>query len=333
MTPLVKIAVLDDWQGIARASADWRALDARATVEFFHAPFATEDEAASRLASYDILLPMRERTAFPASLIARLSRLKLIAMTGPRAGTLDLAACTKAGILVCNTGSDSSGAATAELALSLLLAAARFVPAGDASIRAGRFQEGIGLGQTLAGATLGIIGLGRIGARMAGYGRALGMRVLAWSANLTPERAAAAGADYATKEALLDAADAVSLHLVLSARSRGVLGAADLARLKPGAIVVNTARGPLIEEAALVAALREGRIRAGLDVFDTEPLPPGHPLRAAPNTVLTPHLGFGTDAIFRQFYGEAVENILAFLDGAPIRAVNPEARDGAKGQT
>ena len=325
MASLVKIAVLDDWQGIARASADWRALEARATVDFFPAAFASEDEAASRLAAYDILLPMRERTAFPASLIARLPRLKLIAMTGPRAGTLDLAACTKAGVLVCNTGSDASGAATAELALALLLAAARHVPAGDAAIRAGRFQEGVGLGQTLAGATLGVIGLGRIGARMAGYGRALGMRVLAWSANLTPERAAEAGAEYATKEALLAQSDAISLHLVLSARTRGVLGAAELARLKPGAIVVNTARGPLIEEAALVAALREGRIVAALDVFDTEPLPADHPLRTLPNTVLTPHLGFGTTPIFRQFYGEAIENIAAFLDGVPMRVVNPEA--------
>lgn len=326
MTSTVKIAVLDDWQDIARASADWRALEARATVDFFRAPFASEDEAASRLAPYDIVLPMRERTAFSGALIARLRRLKMIAMTGPRAGTLDLAACTKAGVLVCNTGSDSSGAATAELALALLLAAARHVAAGDAAIRGGRFQDGVGLGQTLAGATLGIIGLGRIGARMAGYGRALGMRVLAWSANLTPARAAEAGAEYATKAALLAESDAVSLHLVLSARTRFVLGAADLACLKPGAIVINTARGPLIEEAALIAALRAGRIRAGLDVFDTEPLPADHPLRTLPNTVLTPHLGFGTTAIFRQFYGEAIENILAFLDGAPIRMVNPEAR-------
>ena len=324
MTSLVKIAVLDDWQGVARASADWRVLDARATVDIFTTPIASEDEAASRLAPYDIVLPMRERTAFSATLLARLPRLKLIAMTGPRAGTLDLAACTKAGILVCNTGSEASGAATAELALALLLAAARHLPAGDAAIRANRFQEGIGLGQTLAGATLGIIGLGRIGARMAGYGQALGMRVRAWSANLTEARAAEAGATYATKEALLAEADAISLHLVLSARTRGVLGAADLARLKPGAIVINTARGPLIDEAALIAALREGRIRAGLDVFDAEPLPPDHPLRTLPNTVLTPHLGFATGPIFRQFYGEAVENILAFLDGAPIRMVNPE---------
>ncbi len=325
MAPMVKIAVLDDWQNVARTSADWRALEARAAVDVFTTPQASEDEAASRLAPYDILLPMRERTAFSASLIARLPRLKMIAMTGPRAGTLDLAACTRAGILVCNTGSEASGASTAELALALLLAAARQVPAGDAAIRAGRFQDGVGLGRTLAGATLGIIGLGRIGARMAGYGQALGMRVLAWSTNLTPARAAEAGAEYAAKEALLAESDAISLHLVLSARTRGMLGAAELARLKSGAIVVNTARGPLIEERALIEALREGRIIAALDVFDREPLPADHPLRTLPNTVLAPHLGFATAPIFRQFYEEAIENILAFLDGAPIRIVNPEA--------
>jgi phosphoglycerate dehydrogenase-like enzyme len=323
---MVRIAVLDDWQKVARESADWTRLLARAEVDFYDHPFADAAEAASRLAGYEILLPLRERTAFPAGLIEQLPRLRLIAMTGPRAGTLDLAACTAHGVLVCNTGSQSSGAATAELALGLLLAASRRIPAGDAAIRAGRFQEGVGLGRVLAGQTLGIIGLGRIGARMAGYGRALGMRVLAWSPNLTPERAAEAGAEYATKEALLAQSDAISLHLVLSARTRGVLGAAELARLKPGAIVVNTARGPLIEEAALVAALREGRIIAALDVFDTEPLPADHPLRILPNTVLTPHLGFATTPIFRQFYGEAIQNILAFLDGAPMRVVNPEVK-------
>ncbi len=323
---MVRIAVLDDWQKVARESADWTRLLARAEVDFYDHPFADAAEAASRLAGYEILLPLRERTAFPAGLIEQLPRLRLIAMTGPRAGTLDLAACTAHGVLVCNTGSQSSGAATAELALGLLLAASRRIPAGDAAIRAGRFQEGVGLGRVLAGQTLGIIGLGRIGARMAGYGRALGMRVLAWSPNLTPERAAEAGAEYATKEALLAQSDAISLHLVLSARTRGVLGAAELARLKPGAIVVNTARGPLIEEAALVAALREGRIIAALDVFDIEPLPADHPLRILPNTVLTPHLGFATTPIFRQFYGEAIQNILAFLDGAPMRVVNPEVK-------
>lgn len=327
---MVRIAVLDDWQDVARESADWTRLLARAEVDFYDHPFADAAEAASRLAGYEILLPLRERTAFPAGLIEQLPRLRLIAMTGPRAGTLDLAACTAHGVLVCNTGSQSSGAATAELALGLLLAASRRIPGGDAAIRAGRFQEGVGLGRVLAGQTLGIIGLGRIGARMAGYGRALGMRVLAWSPNLTPERAAAAGAEFAGKEKLLAAADAVSLHLVLSPRTDRIIAAADLARLKPGAIVVNTARGGLIEEAALIAAVTTGKIIAALDVFNSEPLPAGHPLRRAANAVLTPHLGFATREIFAQFYTEAIENILAFLDGAPIRMLNPEAlRPGA----
>ena len=327
---MVRIAVLDDWQNVARESADWTRLLARAEVDLYDHAFADAAEAASRLAGYEIILPLRERTAFPAGLIERLPRLRLIAMTGPRAGTLDLAACTAHGVLVCNTGSESSGAATAELALGLLLAASRRILAGDAAIRAGRFQEGVGLGRVLAGQTLGIIGLGRIGARMAGYGRALGMRVLAWSPNLTPERAAAAGAEFAEKEKLLAAADAISLHLVLSPRTNRIIAAADLACLKPGAIVVNTARGGLIEEAALIAAVTTGKIIAALDVFDIEPLPAGHPLRRAANAVLTPHLGFATREIFAQFYTEAIENILAFLDGAPIRVVNPEAlRPGA----
>jgi phosphoglycerate dehydrogenase-like enzyme len=322
---MVRIAVLDDWQNVARESADWTRLLARAEVDFYDHPFADVAEAASRLAGYEILLPLRERTAFPAELIEQLPRLRLVAMTGPRAGTLDLAACTAHGVLVCNTGSQSSGAATAELALGLLLAASRRIPAGDAAIRAGRFHEGVGLGRVLAGQTLGIIGLGRIGTRMAGYGRALGMRVLAWSPNLTPERAAAAGAEFAEKDKLLAAADAISLHLVLSPRTERIIAAADLACLKPGAIVVNTARGGLIEEAALIAAVTTGKIIAALDVFNSEPLPAGHPLRRAANAVLTPHLGFATREIFVQFYTEAIENILAFLDGAPIRMLNPEA--------
>lgn len=328
---MVKIAVLDDWQKVARESADWAALSARAEIDFFSHAFTDPVEAAATLARYEIILPMRERTAFPASLVEKLSRLRMIAMTGPRAGTLDLAACTARGVLVCNTGSEQSGASTAELALGLLLAAARRIPTGDAEIRAGRFQEGVGLGRALTGRTLGIIGLGRIGARMAGYGRALGMRVLAWSANLTPERAAAAGAECVSKETLLAESDAISLHLILSRRTQGILGALDLSRLKPGAIVVNTARGPLIDEPALITAVMAGKITAALDVFDAEPLPPDHPLRRAPNAVLTPHLGFGTREIFAQFYTEAIENILAFLDGAPIRMVNPEARDKAIG--
>ena len=321
----MRVAIMDDWQGVARGAADWSAVEAQAEVTVFAEPFADEDAAAAALAGFDILVPMRERTELGATLIARLPRLRMIALTGGRAQTLALDACTAAGVLVCNTGGERSSIGTAELALGLMLAAARFIPAGDAAIRAGRFQEGVGVGPVLEGRTLGIIGLGRIGARVGGYGRALGMDVLAWSPNLTEAAAQAAGARLVSKAGLLAQSDVVSLHVVLSARSRGMIAAADLAGMKPGAILVNTSRGPLVEEAALLDALHAGRIHAALDVFAQEPLPPRHPLRTAPNTVLTPHLGYGTQDTFAQFYGESVENILAFLDGHPIRVVNPDA--------
>jgi phosphoglycerate dehydrogenase-like enzyme len=317
---MTRIAVLDDWQGIARSSADWSPLEARAELVFFEDALADEDAAAAALAGFDILLTMRERTPFPASLIARLAGLRMIGITGKSNASLDLAACAARGITVCHTEPGGRGAsATAELALGLLIAAARGIPAGDGAIRAGGFQHGVPVGMTLAGKTLGLIGLGRLGSFMARYGQALGMEVLAWSRNLTPEKAAEAGATYATKEALLARSDAVSLHLVLSDRSRGILGAGDLARMKPGAILINTSRGPLVDEEALIAAVTEGRIIAALDVFDREPLPPDHPLRTAPNTILTPHIGYGVAETWAEFYPQSVENALAFLDGAPIR--------------
>jgi len=318
-----KVAVLDDWQGVARPSADWAPLEARAEVVFFPEAFATEDAAAAALASFDIILSMRERTPLPASLIGRLPKLRMLGITGKQNASLDLAACGARGIVVSNTTTAGGGsAATAELALGLLIAAARGIPAGDAAIRRGGFQDGVPVGIGLAGKTLGVIGLGRLGSHMVRFGHALGMTVLGWSQNLTPEAAAAAGAAYATKEELLARSDAVSLHLVLSPRSRGIIGRGDLAAMKPGAILVNTSRGPLIDEAALVEAVASGRIVAALDVFDREPLPPDHPLRQAPNTVLTPHLGYGVAETWAEFYPQSVENALAFLDGKPIRVIS-----------
>jgi phosphoglycerate dehydrogenase-like enzyme len=319
------IAVLDDWQGIARECADWSALNARARVRFFAEAFADEDDAAARLADFDIALSMRERTPLPGSLIRRLPRLRMLGITGTKNASLDLQACTAQGVVVCKTtGSSDSESAAAELALGLLLAVARSIPSGDARIRAGGFQEGIPAGVNLAGKTLGIIGLGRLGACMSRYGQALGMKVLAWSANLTPEAATAAGAERVTKEEIFSLADAISVHLVLSSRSRHTIGAAELARMKPGAILINTSRGPLIEEDALVAALEAGRIFAGLDVYDREPLKPKDRMRRLPNTVLTPHLGYCVAETLRQFYTQSVENALGFLDGAPVRVANPE---------
>jgi phosphoglycerate dehydrogenase-like enzyme len=320
----MRIAVMDDWQGVARDAADWSAVEARAEVVVIAEPFADEDAAAAALADFDILVPMRERTVLSASLVARLPRLRMIALTGGRAQTLALDACTAAGVLVCNTGGERSSIGTAELTLGLILAAARFIPAGDAAIRDGRFQQGVGVGPVLDGRTLGIIGLGKIGARVGGYGRALGMRLLAWSPNLTEDTARAGGAQLVTKAELLAQSDVVSLHVILSARSRGMISSADLAAMKLGAILVNTSRGPLVDEAALLKALHAGRIHAALDVYSEEPLPPQHPLRTAPNSVLTPHLGYGTQDTFAQFYGESVQNILAFLDHAPTRMMNPE---------
>jgi len=322
---MTRIAVLDDWQGVARESADWSQLAQRAEVVFFDRPLAGPDAVAQALAEFDVLIAMRERTAFPATLIARLPRLRMIALTGSRTWTMDLEACTARGIVVCNTGGVQSSAATAELALGLLLAAVRCIPAADSSMRAGRFQSGVPAGTILDGRTLGVIGLGKIGSRVARYAQALGMQVLAWSQNLTPEKAQAAGARLVDKATLLTEADVVTLHVVLSERTRGILGAQDLERMKPGAILVNTSRGPLVDETALLARLQSGRLVAALDVYGQEPLAADHPLRALPNVVLTPHLGYCTREVYSQFYRESIANVAALLDGSPTRMLNPQA--------
>lgn len=320
---MTKVAVLDDWQGVAPSSADWSELKSRAEVVFFRDTLADEDALVQRLADFDILLTLRERTRFPASLTSRLPKLRMFNITGHRNLSVDIAALQARGVVVCNTGSGEPGQATAELALCLLLSAARRVPAGDASVRAGTFQAPLPPGMTLHGKTLGVIGLGRLGKMMAGYAKALGMHVLGWSPRLTEERAAEAGVEFATKQELLQRSDAISLHLVLAPPTVGIIGAAELALLKQGAIVVNTSRGPLIDQAALVAALHEGRIVAALDVYDREPLPLGHPLMGTPNTILSPHLGYCVEENYRVFYEQSVENALAFLAGAPIRLMPP----------
>ena len=317
-----RVAVLDDWQRVARTSADWSPLIARAEVRFFEQPFRGEDDAARGLADFDIILATRERTPFPASLVMRLPRLRMFGLTGARAALVDTAGMIARGITVCYTGNGPSGASTAELALALMLAAARRIVPGDAATRAGQFQLGTEAGPLLEGKTVGLIGLGRIGARMANYCRALGMRVLAWSQNLTDEAAVAAGALRVSKEELLSVADVVSLHLVLADRTRGILGAADLAQMKHGAILVNTARAALVDEKALIEAVMSGRIVAALDVFHREPLPADYPLARAPNAVLTPHFGYSVVEVYREYYQHCVENALAFLDGKPIRLLS-----------
>jgi phosphoglycerate dehydrogenase-like enzyme len=320
------VAVIDDWQNAARRLIDWSPLQAKAEIVFFQRHFGPGEEevAAKLLADFDVILILRERSRFSEVLIAGLPRLKLLSCTGSRAPNVDLDAATKRGIVCTMTAGGHSPAPAAEMALALLLAVARKIPQGDAQMRAGRFQEGIAPGITLEGRTLGIVGLGRIGAYMARYGQALGMRVIAWSQNLTAEKAHAAGAELVTKEQLFAQSDAITVHLVLGPRSRGLIGAADFARMKKGAIFINTSRGPILDEAALVAALKEGRIFAGLDVYDREPLPADNPFRGLENTVLTPHLGFTTEEGLHAFYQPAMENILAFLDGKPKNLMNPD---------
>ena len=327
---MTKIAVLDDWQGVARQSAEWKVLEARAQVVFFVEPFADKEDLVRKLREFDVIVAMRERSHFPKATIDRLTNLKMVALTGARTWTLDIEACTARRIPVCHTGGTLAGAATAELALGLLLAAARHIPSADLSMRDGRFQQQLSAGNVLEGKTLGVIGVGKIGARMARYGLALGMRVLGWSRNLTDEVATRAGAQLVDKDTLLAESDAISLHLVLSEQSRGVIGADELKKMKDNVILVNTSRGPLIDERALIEHLRAGRLIAALDVYDQEPLPAEHPLRSLPNTVLTPHQGYATHEIYRQFYRESIENVLAYLDGNPNRMLNPEAWSGSK---
>ncbi len=324
---MVKIAILDDWQDVARSSADWSKLAARAELTFFADAFVSEDEAASALKDFDILLTMRERTAFPESLIRRLPKLRLIGITGAANRSLDVEACTRRGVTVCNTTGGGADApyATAELALGLMIAAARAIPLADRTMRAGGFQHGVPAGLSLAGKTLGIVGLGRLGARLARYALALDMNVIAWSPNLTEAKAKEAGARLVGKSELMSSSDVVSVHVVLSPRSQGLIGPDDIARMKEGAILINTSRGPLVDEAALIAAVQAGKIIAALDVYDHEPLPPDHPFRASDHTVLTPHLGYGVAETWRQFYPQSVENALAFLDGKPIRVINVQS--------
>jgi phosphoglycerate dehydrogenase-like enzyme len=321
-----KVAVLDDWQGVAHQSADWFELESRADVTIFQEAFHDEDDAAAKLADFDIVLSMRERTPLPGSLINRLPKLRMLGMTGARNASLDTPACTARGIVVCHTkGGGYSDSATAELALGLLIAAARGIPKGDDNMRHDKFQMGVPVGIGLAGKTIGLIGLGRLGGYMAHYCLALRMNVIAWSQNLVEERCKEVGVTLVTKDELLRQSDAISIHMVLSPRSRGLIGEADIAKMKQGAILINTSRGPLIDEDAMLAAVQAGRITVALDVYDKEPLPEDHPLRRLQHTVLMPHMGYGVKETWDGFYPQMIENALAFMDGAPIRVTNPEA--------
>jgi len=313
---MTRIAVLDDYQGVALELADWGPLQAQAEVVVFREPFADEDAAAAALQGFDVACAMRERTPFPATLFARLPQLELLVTTGMRNLAIDLDAARAHGVTVC--GTQSPGHSASELAWGLVLALARRIVAEDRAIRRGLWQTT--LGHDLRGRTLGILGLGRHGGLAAGYGQAFGMQVLAWSQNLTDARCAEVGATRVALDDLLERADVLTIHLVMGPRYRGLIGAAQLARMKPTALLVNTSRGPIVDEAALVAALRERRIGgAGLDVYDHEPLAPDHPLLTLPNCVLTSHVGFVTEETYRTMYGETVECVTGWLAGTPLR--------------
>ncbi len=312
-----RVAILDDYQEVALASADWT-LDDRVDITVFNDHLHEEGPLVARLEPFEVIVAMRERTAFPESVLSRLPNLKLLITTGPFNAVIDVAAAGRLGIVVSGTG--GAGAATPELTWGLILAVTRGIAAEDAGVRNGRWQ--LGIGPELMGSTLGIVGLGRTGPRVAHYAHAFDMKVIAWSQNMTAERAAECGAELVSKEELFERSDIVTVHLKLSERTTGIVGAAELAALGPKGYLVNTSRGPIVDEAALVAALHAGTIAgAALDVYDIEPLPPGHPYLTAPNTVLTPHIGYVSEVAYAAFYGDVVEDIAAWLDGAPIRIV------------
>ncbi|GGW77827.1 D-2-hydroxyacid dehydrogenase family protein [Streptomyces griseoloalbus] len=314
----LRCAVLDDFQDIATTIADWSPVQDRVEVTGFTGHFATEDELAAALADFDIAVTLRERVPFRASLLDRLPRLKLLIASGMRNSVIDYAAAERNGVTVC--GTQSSSIPPVELTWALLLGLARGIVTEHNAVRKGGPWQST-VGADLHGRRLGLLGLGKIGSRVARVGLAFGMEVTAWSPHLTKERADEVGVELAaSKEELLRSGDFVSLHLVLAESTRGLLGAADLALLKPTAYLINTSRAALVDQDALLAALREGRIAgAGVDVFDTEPLPADHPMRTAPRLLATPHLGYVSQANYRTYYGQAVEDIEAYLAGAPIR--------------
>jgi phosphoglycerate dehydrogenase-like enzyme len=327
----MRVAILDDYQQVALASADWSAVRELAEIDVFAQHIGGTEALVSALAPYDVIVAMRERTAFDAERLSRLPRLRLLVTTGMANASIDMAAAAGRGITVCGTG--GIGSSTAELTWGLILALARHIPEEDRRMkmagRPGGAALGIGggwqqtVGTDLDGKRLGVVGLGRQGHRVADIGRAFGMQVVAWSQNLDPERAQQANVQAVSKEELFSSSDVVTVHYKLSPRSAGLVGAAELDLMKPSAYLVNTSRGPLVDSEALVAALRSGSIAgAALDVYDIEPLPLSDPLRTAPNVVLTPHLGYVTEGTYRVFYSDAAEDIVAFAKGAPVRVLS-----------
>ena len=314
----MRLSILDDYQGVALDMADWSPLQGRVEIVVERKPLADEEAAARALAGADIVAAMRERTPFPRSLVERLPNLKLLNTTGMRNASFDMAALRDRGVVVC--GTEGGGLDTAELTWGLIIGAARRIAEDHRAMREGLWQTRIG--NRLAGKTLGILGLGRLGSAVARVGLAFDMKVIAWSPNLTAERAAAVGVERVDKETLLRQSDVLSVHMVLSPRSRGLVGRNDIALMKKTAILVNTSRGPIVDAYAVIEALETGRLGyAAFDVYDREPLPADHPLRRTPNVLLTPHIGYVTEENYRSSYPQIVENIVAFLDGRPVRVI------------
>lgn len=308
----VKVAVLDDYQAVAASCADWGSLSC--DVTFFDRHLGDEADVAAALRGYGVIVAMRERTPFGRELLAALPDLRLLMTTGMRNASIDLEAASEFGVTVC--GTRSPGHATAELAFALIQNLARGLTTEIESVRAGGWQ--VGLGRDLRGATLGVIGLGRLGSQVAGFGLAFGMKVMAWSENLTDESAAKVGVQRVSRQELLASSDFVTIHLRLSDRTRGLIGSAELSLMRPDAYLINTSRGEIVDEAALLAAIRSGDIAgAGIDVFAAEPLPADHPFRTAPRILATPHIGYVTRPTYDIFYGDAVAGIAAWIEGSP----------------
>ena len=307
---MIRIAVLDDYQNVSLEMADWSPLAGRAEITVFNDNLSNADEVVERLLPFDVVCVMRERTPLPRSVIERLPRLKLIASTGPRNAAIDVQAAGERGIVVAHTRYDARS--TIEMTWALILASVRQIALENAHLRAGGWQ--LAMGDTLHGKTLGVLGLGNIGSEVARIGLAFGMNVIAWSQNLTKENAQSCGARLVSKEELFQSADILTVQLVLSQRTKGLVGAAELQAMKPSARIINTSRGPIVDEAALIEVLRERSIAgAALDVFDIEPLPADHPFRSLDNVLATPHIGYVARDLYRTFYGDTVENIRRWL--------------------
>ncbi len=314
-----RCAVLDDYQNVALSLADWSKVSGDVDIKVFNEPFKSTDEVHRALQGFQIIAMMRERTPFLRNTIEALPDLKLLITTGAGNKSIDLAAAAERGITVCGTG--TFGNPTAGIAFGLILELTRRIGFENARMKAGAPWQ-VTIGYDIEGMTLGVIGLGKLGRRVSGVAKAFGMKVIAWSPNLTPETCKEVGVGYATKEELLRNSDFITIHVQLGDRSRGLLGEKDLALMKPTAYLINTSRGPIVDEKALIAALRDGRIAgAGLDVFDIEPLPVDHPFRKLDNVVLTPHLGYVSVQNYKVYYPDIVANIRAFLDGKPVKTI------------